>query len=81
MLSDEDKKEIIENKAKYSLEDIEAKLSIIYTKKQLALEKINEAQEQQNNSNIVTYNLNNEEINDNVPDWIKAVREVEKSDS
>ena len=80
MLSDEDKKEVIENKEKYSLDEIEAKLSVIYTKKQFALEKLeNESKQQEENNNIqtvVTYNLNEE---DNVPDWVKAAREVEKA--
>ena len=35
MLSDEDKKDVIENKSKYSLDDIEAKLSVICVEKKV----------------------------------------------
>ena len=35
MLSDEDKKDVIENKSKYSLDDIEAKLSVICVRKKV----------------------------------------------
>ena len=77
MLSDEDKKDVIENKSKYSFDEIEAKLSIIYTKKQFALETQKETQEQEIPTQVVTYNLKEEEMTDSVPDWIKAVRETE----
>ena len=76
MLSDEDKKDIIENKMKYTLDEIEAKLSIIYTKKQFALENHTENQKQ-DASQIVTYNLKEDEIVDSAPDWVKAVLETE----
>ncbi len=81
MLSEEDKKDVLDNKEKYSLDTIEAKLSIIYTKKQFDLEKSNTAQSNNIAKNVVTFNLNNKEINENVPDWVKAVREVEKTNS
>lgn len=78
MLSEDDIKDIVENKAKYSLEEIEAKLSIIYTKKQFALEnQVNDTHKQDTSSQVVTYNLKENEIVDSVPDWIKAVRETE----
>ena len=35
MLSDEDKKDVIENKSKYSLEEIESKLAVICFKKKV----------------------------------------------
>ena len=76
MLSDEDKKDVIDNKSQYSLDQIEAKLSIIYTKKKMASEQ------QQNDTNCevqasaVVYNLNNDDSS--LPDWVKAVRETEK---
>ena len=38
MLSDEDKKDVVENKAQYSLEDIEAKLSVICVRKKVNFE-------------------------------------------
>ena len=72
MLSDEDKKDVIENKSNYSLDEIEAKLSIICVRK-----KVNFDLDSDNNSNVedtapVTYNLNSGEA-DNLPAWLKAV--------
>lgn len=77
MLSDEDKKDVVENKSKYTLDEIEAKLSIIYTKKQFALEGQKETQKQEDSSQVVTYNLKESEMTDSAPDWVKAVRETE----
>jgi hypothetical protein len=77
MLNDEDKKDIVDNKSKYSLDDIEAKLSIIYTKKKLAAEQTSETSSD-NAANVTTYNLPTDDAN-GIPDWIKAVREVEKT--
>ena len=76
MLSDEDKKEIIDNKEKYSLEDIKAKLAVICFDKKINFTLNKEAEEQQDNS-ITTYTLNDNE-NSNLPDWVKAVKEQEK---
>ena len=71
MLSDEDKKDVIENKSKYSLDDIEAKLSVICVRKKvnfdLDSDKHNEVDEP-----VVTYNLNDVAC-DNLPAWLKAV--------
>lgn len=40
MLSDEDKKEIIENKSEYSLEEIQSKLALIYVEKNVNFETL-----------------------------------------
>ena len=69
MLSDEDKKEVIENKSKYSLDDIEAKLSVICVRKKVNFTKEEEMVEEQP---PVTYNLNQTE-SDTLPAWLKAV--------
>ena len=71
MLSDEDKKDVIENKSKYSLEDIEAKLSVICVRKKVNfdLEDNNKKVEE---SAPITYNLNSVE-SDSLPAWLKAV--------
>lgn len=69
MLSDEDKKDVIENKAQYSLEDIEAKLSVICVRK-----RVNFSNEPQVNEEVVTtFNLN-ATPQDNAPEWVKAVK-------
>lgn len=70
MLSDEDKKEVIENKSNYSYEDIEARLSVICWKKKVSFEKEEDAQE---TSPVVTYNLESDV--DDTPAWIRAVRD------
>jgi hypothetical protein len=75
MLSDEDKKEVIENKANYSLEDIEAKLSVICVRK-----KVNfDLDDTSKNNNIVeeekvtTYNVS-ENDETSLPAWLTAVK-------
>ena len=75
MLSDEDKAEIVENKAKYSLEDIEAKLSVICVRK-----KVNfDLDDTSKNDNIVeekevmTYNVSDNE-SASTPAWISALK-------
>lgn len=75
MLSDEDKKDVIENKAKYSLEEIEAKLSVICFRKKISFDNANENVEQVSNS-ITTYSLNSAVEND-VPAWVQACRETQ----
>ena len=75
MLSDEDKAEVIKNKANYSLEDIEAKLSVICVRK-----KVNfDLDDTSKNDNIVeekevmTYNISNNEST-SIPAWISALK-------
>lgn len=74
MLSDEDKKEVVENKAKYSLEDIENKLSVICVRK-----KVNFTEDTNDKHDTVptVFNLNDAEGSD-LPAWLKAV-EAHKS--
>ena len=71
MLSDDDKKEVIENKSKYSLEDIEAKLSVICVRKKVNFEKDSDAE--QNTAPTAIFNLNSGEAEDSLPAWLKAV--------
>lgn len=73
MLSDEDKKDVLENKAKYSLDDIEAKLSIICVKKKVSFAKEEEKEKKIDKKDpIATFTL--EDIEDDVPAWVKAVK-------
>ena len=76
MLSDADKADVISNKEKYSLEEIKAKLSIICFDKKVSfsLDKEKESNEEET---IVTYTLNNDK-NDSLPEWVKAVKEQEQ---
>ena len=74
MLSEDDKKEVIENKAKFTLEEIESKLSVIAVRKKVnfSLEKDeNEAPEKS-----LVYSLDYEE--DSAPAWITAVKNNQK---
>lgn len=79
MLSDEDKKDVIENKDKYSLEEIEAKLSVICFRKKVSFENTNENVEQKNeqvSGSVTTYSLNSAVEND-VPAWVQACRNTQ----
>jgi hypothetical protein len=78
MLSDDDKKDVIDNIDTYSLDDIEAKLSIICVRNKVSfLEDDNE----KNSNDPTTYNLHEvgggEE--NNAPDWVKAALRVAKT--
>lgn len=80
MLSDEDKKDVVENKSKYSLEEIEAKLSVICFRKKVSFESnSNENVEQKNeqvSNSVTTYSLNSAVEND-VPAWVQACRNTQ----
>lgn len=72
MLSDDDKKDVVENKQKYSLEEIESKLAVICFKKKVNfnLETSDENDNSKKEENVTTFNVEHE---DSTPDWIKAV--------
>ena len=72
MLSDEDKKDVIENKSQYSLDDIEAKLSVICVRKKVNFE--NNDSEAEQTPALTTFNLNSVESS-NLPAWLKAVED------
>lgn len=72
MLSDEDKKDVIEHIDEYSVDDIEAKLSVICVRN-----KVNFNLEEDNKpASPSVFNLDdiNDDEDDGVPAWIKAVR-------
>lgn len=80
MLSDEDKKDVIEHKTEYSLDEIEAKLSVIGFRKGINFSLINEE-----NSNVSeqeepvnTYSLENQESN-TLPAWLAAVQATKEN--
>lgn len=72
MLSDEDKKDVIDNKTNYSLEDIKAKLSIICVDKKVSFTKEKTQEKAVEENPIATFNL--QEVADNTPAWVKAVK-------
>ena len=79
MLSDEDKKDVIDHKSEYSVAEIEEKLSVICYRK-----KVNFGTEINSNFNnkteeetpAVTYTVENEYSS--IPAWIQAVKENSK---
>ena len=75
MLSEEDKKEVQENIDTYSLDDIEAKLSIICVRNKVSFD----LETEETKVNPTTYNLDDADIDD-TPAWIKAVQMVAKKD-
>lgn len=76
MLSDEDKKNVVENIDKYSLDEIEAQLAVICFRNKVSFS----LEEEQVEENDLTFNLeaSNSEF-DNAPDWVKAVRATKES--
>ena len=76
MLSAEDKKEVQEQIENYSLDDIEAKLSIICVRNKVSF-YLEDDKPAEGQTNPTTYNLNEVEL-ESVPAWIKAVQSVAK---
>ena len=72
MLSDEDKKDVIENKTQYSYDDIEAKLSVICVRK-----KVNFESEEAQQDVATTFSLSGQQ--DSLPAWINAVKNTQNS--
>lgn len=73
MLSDEDKADVIANKAQYSLDEIESKLSVICVRKKVNF-TVDEEKAQPEEEVVTTFNLG--DVDSNVPSWIKAVRQT-----
>ena len=74
MLSDEDKKDVVENIDTYSLEDIEAKLSIICVRNKVSF---NLDEDKDEKKDPTTFSLNGGlDGDESVPAWIKALRSV-----
>lgn len=71
MLSDEQKADIIAHKDSYTVEEIESKLSVIYTR-----EKVAEQESAKNAEAVFNYTVN--EPVDTTPAWIKALIESSK---
>ena len=70
MLSDEDKADVIANIDTYSVDEIEAKLSVICVRNKV---NFNLEEESQKITAPTTYNLNDNEDDASIPAWIKAV--------
>ena len=77
MLSDEDKADVISNKEKYTLDEIKSKLAVICFDKKINFTLNDSEKEENKEEDITIYNLNNDR-DDSLPDWVKAVKEQEK---
>lgn len=72
MLNDEDKADVVSNKSKYTVEEIEEKLSVICFRKKVNFDLENNSK---NNNNVeqpaVTFNVSN--VGASKPEWLLAV--------
>ena len=72
MLSEEDKADVISNKANYTVEEIEEKLSVICFRKKVNFELENNSKNDiKTEQPAVTFNMSN--LGASKPDWLKAV--------
>ena len=74
MLSDEDKQDVIDNIDTYSLDEIEAKLSIICVRNKVSFN----LEDDDKNTDPTTYSLNGGGEGDYTPAWIKSLQSVAK---
>lgn len=74
MLSDNDKKDVLDNIDTYSLDDIEAKLSIICVHNKVSFNN-----DETSPVESTTYNLSDSAEDEAVPAWIRSVLETEKN--
>lgn len=76
MLSDEDKADVVANIDTYSLDDIEAKLSIICVRNKVSFD----LDDNNGPKDPITYNLDNDPDEDaGTPAWVKAVLDTAKT--
>ena len=76
MLSDEDKQDVKENIDKYSLDDIEAKLSIICVRNKV---NFNLEDEVKDKKQATTFNLGEDDADAMMPAWVKAALKTAKN--
>lgn len=79
MLSEEDKKDVIENINTYSLEEIEAKLSVICVRNKVNFNLDNEEHKEEPAPGPTIYNLDDTGADAATPAWIQAVLETAKN--
>lgn len=74
MLSDEDKKDVVDNIDQYSLDDIEAKLSVICFRNRVSFKT-----EDDSSKGPTTFNLDGDEGDDGTPAWVRAALATAKT--
>lgn len=72
MLTDEDKKDVIQNKSKYTLEEIKSKLAVICFDKKVNFNLEEDSENEKDQKGIITFNV--VETEDSDPEWVKAVK-------
>lgn len=78
MLSDEDKAEVIAHKSEFSLDEIKAKLAVIYVEKNVNFDMIDGQEEVEDDlTPAMTFSLD-EEASEGVPAFIEALRHTSK---
>ena len=77
MLSDADKADVLNNIDKYNVSDIEAKLAVICVRNKVNFNLDDENKTEE--SEPMVYSLGDNDSNDGVPAWIKAVRDTAKT--
>lgn len=77
MLSDEDKTDVISNKANYSLDEIESKLSVICVRKRVNFDLEDTSKKEEVVENVTTYNMN--DVEPTTPAWIAALKNTRNS--
>lgn len=77
MLSDEDKADVISNKANYSLDEIESKLSVICVRKRVNFDLEDTSKKEEVVENVTTYNMN--DVGPTTPAWIAALKNTRNS--
>ena len=79
MLSDEDKAEVVANKAQYSLDDIEAKLSVICVRKKVNFSAEEEVPQVETPAEAPAVTFNLESQASSVPAWVSALKNTQNS--
>lgn len=77
MLSDEDKANIVTNLANYSLEEIEAKLALLYVEKNVDFTKV-DGQSEDESSTVLSFSLEEETSDEMLTDLQRALRNARK---
>ena len=78
MLSDEEKSDVVNNIDTYTLDEIEAKLSVICVRNKVSFDLDDENNNESSNTTI--YTLGSEDDEDaGIPLWVKAVRDTAKT--
>lgn len=73
MLSDEDKADIIAHKAEFTLEEIKAKLAVVYVENNVNFDMVEDQTEVENTAPAMTFSLD-EDVPESVPAFVEALR-------